>query len=171
MPEYLHRPLIEDYEDSRQKVEDPTMLDLESLDTDIKGAVDSEGAEVVADALAQIATGHAHNQELLAWIDDLRDPRLRAPEPVVPDGFLHDFEADTEYAGGALDDPNGVQDDPPPVSTETTDTSGGDDDAYFFSATRKRKLEGDEDDGDAPADGEVKPAAVKGSNGKTTKNP
>ena len=173
MPEYDHRPLVEDYEDSHQKVEGPTQLDMENLENDLKGAVDTEGPEIVADALAQLATGHAHSQELMAWIDDLRDPTPRDPEPVTPDGFLHDFEADTERAGGALDDPTGMQDDAPPIATDHTDTSGGDDDDYFFSATRKRKLGGDDDDdeGDAPADGEVKPAAVKASKVKTTKNP
>ena len=175
MSEFEHRPLVEHYEDSHQKVESPTpMLELEDLDKDLKGAVETEGPEVVADALAQIAAGSAHSKELMAWIDDLRDPDRHDPAaPVIPDGFLHDFEADTERAGGALDDPKNMEGDAPPVAAaDNTDTSGGNDDDYFFSATRKRKLEGDEDDeGEAPADGEVKPAAVKAPKVKTTKNP
>lgn len=164
MPEYEHRPLEEHYEDRHQKVEKPTALDMENLDKDLKGAIDSEGAEVVADALKQLATGAAHSHELMAWIDDLRDPDRHEPAPVVPDGFLHDFEADTEIAAD-------VGDDAPPVAADNTDTSGGDDDAdYFFSAVRKRQLAEDGDDGDeAPVDGEVKPAAVKPEKAKTTK--
>jgi hypothetical protein len=170
--EFEHRPLEEHYEEKHQKVEDPTALDMEDLDKDLKGAVDSEGAEVVADALAQMAEGTAHSHELMAWIDDLRDPDRHDPEPVVPDGFLHDFEADTELAASALEVPT---DDIPPAAPEIEDTAGGnDDDAdYFFSATRKRKLgEGDEEDGDdKPVEGEAKPAAVKAPKTKTTKNP
>lgn len=171
MAEYDHRPLEENYEDHHQKVEDPTALDMENLDKDLKGAVDTEGAEVVADALTQLAQGHAHSHELMAWIDDLRDPDRHDPEPVVPDGFLHDFEADTEFAAGKLEVPT---DDTPPAAPEIEDTGAGDDDAdYFFSATRKRKAgeDDDEDGDDKPVEGEAKPAAVKAPKTKTTKKP
>ncbi len=174
MAEFEHRPLLKDYADSHQQVEDPTQLDVEKLDSDIKGTKTAEGRELMNDALAQLASGHVNSQELMAWIDDLRDPDLKDPAPEIPDGFLHDFEADSEFAGGALEDPSGKADDaPPPVAADNTDTSGGNDDDYFFSATRKRNLaedDGDEDgDGEAPKDGEVKPAAVKAPKTKTTK--
>lgn len=170
MAEYDHRPLEENYEDHHQKVEDPTALDMENLDKDLKGAVDSEGAEVVGDALTQLAQGHAHAHELMAWIDDLRDPDRHDPEPVVPDGFLHDFEADTEFAAGKLEVPTDAT---PPAAPDIEDTGAGDDDAdYFFSATRKRKPgEDDEDGDDKPVEGEAKPAAVKAPKTKTTKKP
>lgn len=175
VPDFDHRPLVEHYKDTHQQAEDPTQLDMEKLDKDLKGTRAAEGTEVVTEALAHLATGHVNSQELMAWIDDLRDPDLKDPEPVVPDGFLHDFEADTEFAGGALEDPSGKADDSPPApGAENTDTSGGNDDDYFFSTTRKRNL-GDDDDGDGdgetPADGEVKPAAVKAPKTKTTKKP
>lgn len=169
MAEYDHRPLEENYEEHHQKVEDPTALEMENLDRDLKGAVDTEGTEVVIDALTQLATGHAHSHELMAWIDDLRDPDRQDPEPQLPEGLLHDFVADTELSAGALEVPGGG-DDAPPVATENTDTSTDDAD-YFFSATRKRKLEEDGEDEEAPADGEVKPAAVKAPKVKTTKKP
>lgn len=173
MAEFEHRPLVADYKDSHQQVEDPTQLDTEKLGTDITSTIAAEGHEIVADAIGQLASGHVNSQELMAWIDDLRDPDLKDPEPVVPDGFLHDFEADTERAGGSLDEPSATDDDAPPAATETTDTSGGDDDDYFFSTTRKRNVgedDGDDEgDGEKPADGEVKPAAVKAPKTKTTK--
>jgi len=163
--EFDHRPLNEDFE-AEQNVEAPTMLEMENLEQDLQGAAETEGADVVRDALAQVTHRTAPPEALIAWIDELRDPEIHPVQDVEPaTGFIHDFEADTEMAGGTLAVHDGDGEDLP-VADEVPHAGGGDDDDasdYLFSATRRRRAEDEEDDEGSPA-GEggdkVKPAAT-----------
>ena len=166
MSEFDHRPLNEDFE-AEQNVEAPTMLEMENLEQDLKGAIETEGADTVQDAIAQVANRTAPPEALMAWIDEMRDPEIHPAQDLEPaTGFIHDFEADTVKAGGTLAVHDEAGDDVP-AADKTPGTGGGDDDDdasdYLFSATRRRRAEDEEDDEGSPA-GEggdkVKPAAT-----------
>jgi len=162
--EFDHRPLDEDFE-SEQNAEAPTMLEMEGLEQDLKGAAETEGADVVADALAQVAHRTAPPEALMAWIDELRDPEIHPVQDVEPaTGFIHDFEADTEMAGGTLAVHDEGGDDVPVADKVPGAGAGDDDDAsdYLFSATRRRRAEEDDDEGTPPGEGgdKAKPAVT-----------
>ena len=176
MSQFDHRPLDEDYE-AHQDIEAPSELEMENLAADLKAAEQTEGVEAVDDALAQVANRTAPPEALMAWIDEMRDPELLPAQDVEPaTGFIHDFEADTEFAGGSLDvhrdDGNG---DDPSAAADKVATPYNDDDAsdYMFSTTRRRRAE-DDDEGSPPGEGpeKVQPAtAAKAPKTSSSKKP
>ena len=139
--EFEKRPLDEKI-DLEPKVEHHGDLGFDRIEADLKGAIQAVGEDEVAAALAQVATGQARPEELLAWIDELRDPELEShAQEETPLGFLHDFEADTEIAAGETEAKADTVDADEAVADQVGSGSGGgfaeDDDAhYLFSAVR-----------------------------------
>jgi hypothetical protein len=151
----LERPLDNEV-DNEATVEKPTTLDLESLQDDLIDAAHSEGGDRVYEAIEQVQIGEARPQELLEWIDDIREfERIQKPgDDHIETGFLQDFQADSVLAAGEIEGP-------PPYEHFDNESGrpesqaaalGVDDDLYMFSATRRKR--GDEDDdgeGEDPA--------------------
>jgi hypothetical protein len=136
------------------------IIDLAPMAADLAAAVDAAGPEDTAAALGQLQAGAVSPEQLLVWIDDLRDPEQQPHDGDPGDhqeGVIPDFLKDTQLAGGGADAP-------PPVAGAVGKIEGAwrssmdampssSDDDYFFSAARRRRLD---DDPLAPPD----PAAI-----------
>ncbi len=140
------------------------MLEADYLERDLQGAAEAEGAEVVKDAIAQVVHRTAPPEALIAWIDELRDPEVfPLPDAEVPAGFIHDFEADTEMAGGTPAARDADDGDDVPIDAPGAHAGGSDDDDasdYLFSATRRRRAEEEDGDPDADLGDKVVPVAA-----------
>lgn len=131
------------------EAEEVKIIDLAPMAADIAAAVDAAGPEGTAAALGQLQAGAVSPEELLVWIDDLRDPEHEAHDGDPGDhqeGMIPDFLKDTQLAGGGAD--------APPVAGEVGKIESawrssmdampsGTDDDYFFSAARRRRLDDD----------------------------
>ena len=153
------RPLDEQV-DNEARVEKPTALDMETLPDKLHGAALAEGKDEVKEALKQVIRGKARHQELLEWIDDIRESEhghghaekddKNEAEVEKREGFLHDFAPDSALAAGEVDGPPPFADDfDLPGGDDGTsggDDGGIDDDDYMFPAARRRKKAGEDDD-------------------------
>lgn len=161
------RPLEEDAKETQQPVLDDKLLPYDSLADDLKGAVDAEGEEEVENALAQVERGEARPLDLLHWIDEVRDPEAEYEVEEEPaEGFMHDFEYDSEVGDSNMIDPDAVGD--AQQAAGGTEESSFDDSAdadYVFSAVKRRNVAEDDDDeptdDDKPKTDEKKPDKKK----------
>jgi hypothetical protein len=104
-------------------------IQFEQLPDELAGAVRAEGADQVAEALAEVRAGVAQPEALLEWMDDLRDPeeQVASEDDNLERSFTVDFIPDTARDGAATESPPGA-------------------DYMFFSANR-RDDSGDDDGG------------------------
>ncbi len=170
------RPLESDAQETQQRTPAETALDYSTLEHDLLGARDAEGDEEVGHALSQVETGEARPEDLLAWIDEIRNSQAETDpdaETEPPIGFMHDFEFDSEMGDSNLVDPDAVGDAAQAAAPVEPSFDSSADADYVFSAVRRRNL-GDGDDGDdenGDGDGgtpnaDAKPAAKKSKSTK-----
>ena len=153
----MHDRPLDEQRDNEPHLEKPSSLELENLPRDLMGAADAEGKDEVKIAVTQVAVGRADHKELLAWIDDIRESEhhhgdqkeTEQQEVEKRDGFLHDFQADTEIAAGEVDAPPVDATDSP---NEKARVLGVDDDFDMMFPGTRRKKKGDEDDDDESDD-------------------
>lgn len=150
----FERPPLDEGIETTPKEEVAPSSAFEAVDHYRSELVANVGEREVEEAVAQVVSGKAEPEALLAWIDDVRSLRPRPPgadvaaddEPAL--GFLHDFDADTEMAyEDTIGGPEAPEaDDAPQVATAPAffDT----DPDYFFSATRRKAALGEDDDAD-----------------------
>ena len=144
--------------------------DQEELNRQLQEAARAAGNDDVEAALAQVKSGDATPEALLDWMDDLRDPEERNEDidpAEVQEGFVPDFIADTEMAGGSLDlkDPTNEAKDAMffvAAAKQSGEVGAVDSDAdadYFLSVLKKRR--GDPDDSDEGGGDENAPQQKK----------
>ena len=160
------RPLEEDAKETQQPVLDEKLLPYDSLADDLKGAIDAEGEEQVQYALDQVERGEARPLDLLHWIDEVRDPEAEYEvDEEPPEGFMHDFEYDSEAGDSNMIDPDAVGDAQQAAGgTEERSFDDFADADYVFSAVKRRNLGDAEDeptDDDDPKPDEKKPDKKK----------
>ena len=147
------RPLDEEVDNEGHKPP-PTSLEMEKLPQDLYGATLAEGTEEVEAALAQVETHRARPQELLAWIDDVRDRESdgdsehQETDELAKSTLAEEFQPDSTFAAGDVDNPPsaGPEDDRPQAAA-TAALFGLDDDLDFMFPGR-RKRHGDDEDKD-----------------------
>ena len=151
MSEFLLKPKELEVEKDEAHAD---QIQFEQMSDELAGATRADGAENVAEAVAEVSLGQARPEALLAWIDDLREPEEQHGDAVEDDNlersFTVDFIPDTARDGGAQESPPGED--------------------YMFSAVRRIEENSDDDgggggggggggdgDGDAPDDESADP--------------
>ena len=150
------RPLDEEIDNEGHKPA-PSGLEMEKLPQDLYGATLAEGPDEVAAALEQVEHHRARPQELLAWIDDVRDreaygdsERQETDELEKANGSIVDeFQADSTFAAGDVDNPPvaGPEDDRPQTANNAA-LFGLDDDLDFMFPNRRKRPGDPDDDGE-----------------------